>query len=61
MNADNKPGAYISERFANPDAVVVKSENWTWAAILAIFAFLITLAAIGIQYMDYEGLTQALQ
>ena len=61
MNADNKPGAYISERFANPDAVAVKKENWTWAAILAILAFLITLAVIGIQYMDFDGLTKALQ
>ena len=61
MNADNKPGAYISERFANPDTISVKKENWTWAAILAIFALLITLAVIGIQYMDFEGLTKAVR
>ena len=61
MNAENKPNAYISERFANPDTVAIKKESWAWAAILAILAFVITLAAVGIQYMDFDGLTKALQ
>ena len=60
MNADNKPSAFISERFANPDLVAVKKENWAWAAILAILALVIMLAVIGIQYVDFNGLSQAL-
>ena len=60
MNAENKPSAFISERFANPDLVAVKKENWTWAAILAILALLIVLATLGIQYVDFEGLSKAL-
>ena len=60
MNADNKPSAFISERFANPDLVAVKKENWAWAAIFAILAFLVMLAVLGIQYMDFEGLSKAL-
>ena len=61
MNAENKPSAFISERFANPELAVVKKENWAWAAVLAIVAFLVMLAVLGIQYLDFAGMSKALQ
>jgi hypothetical protein len=57
MAGGSASNVVFSERFANPEAQgAVKAESWTWAAIVAIVATLVTLAALAITYMDFAAL-----
>ena len=56
MEPENKQAVFMSSRHQNPGALVgnVKSENFTWAAILGIFALLLVVAAVLLEWLDWS-------
>lgn len=56
--AEGGDGIYVSSRHRNPmeDAGAVKSENWTWAAILAVVSAILVLATLIVEFMDWSAL-----
>ena len=57
MENENKPAVFMSSRHQNPGALTggaVKSENFTWAAILGIIALLLVIAAVLLEWLDWS-------
>lgn len=54
--ADDKNTAFLASRHRNPleDVNLKPAVNYTWAAIIAIFAFLIFAAVVAIQWMELD-------
>ena len=49
--------AFISSRLANPeDQVVAQKDSWGWALVVGILALLVTLAAVGIGFLENKDL-----
>ncbi len=54
--AETKSTVYMSSRHQNPGALSaqVKKENFTWAAVVGIFALVFAIAAVLFEYMDWS-------
>ena len=55
-NQNTPPAAFIASRHRNPleDMNLRPAVNYTWAAILAIFATLIFIGVVVFQYLEWD-------
>lgn len=58
MEQDSKPGVYMSSRHQNPIELAAlqapQKENFTVAAILGIVALIAGIAAVLLEYMEWQ-------
>ncbi len=61
MTAGTKPNVYVSERLMNPEDQLakVRSENFTWAGVLAILTTLLVLALLALQAIEHGAIKVA--